>query len=173
MMAKAVWFGSVLLTFQLVAADNAKPGRRAPIDGANRPRAAAAGAGAFEQVLTDEQRQTFREQMRASAGKMQSSQQESVKLRRELQEAVFSGKATEEFIKAKAEAIAKLDAEVLAARMNAMAKIVPSLTSEQKEKLKELSVQVRNARPGLGAGRRNAEGPPAPREPAAPPPPEK
>ncbi len=172
MKAKAIWFGSVILTFQLVAADNAKPARRAAIDGAN-PRAAAAAAGAFEQVLTDEQRQAFREQMRASAGKMQSSQQESAKLRRELQEAVFSGKATEEFIKAKAEAIAKLDAEVLAARMNAMAKIVPSLTSEQKEKLKELSVQVRNARPGLGAGRRNAEGPPAPREPAAPPPPEK
>jgi Spy/CpxP family protein refolding chaperone len=170
MMANAVLFASVLLTFQLIAADNAKPTRRGPVDGANRPGAA---VGAFEQILTDEQRREFREQMRASAGKTHSSQQELAKLRHELQEGVFNGKATEEFIKAKTEAIAKLDAEVLAARMNAMAKIVPSLTPEQKEKLKELTVQLRNARPGLGAGRRNAEGPPPPREPAAPPPPEK
>jgi Spy/CpxP family protein refolding chaperone len=94
-------------------------------------------------------------------------------LRRELQEAVVSGKADDSFIKQKSEAIAKLEAEILAARMSAMAKVAATLTPEQKEQIKEASEQLRTARPGLGAGGREGTAPRAPREPAAPPPPEK
>src|SRR4051812_36741777 len=109
MKALSVLFLSLVLTVELMAANNAKPARRVPADGANRPRAgAAAGAGGFEQVLTDEQRKEFREQMQANGAKTRASQQESVKLRRELQEAVVNGKADGAFIKAQAEAIAKL-----------------------------------------------------------------
>ena len=83
----------------------------------------------------------------------------------------MTGEATDALIKEKSEAIAKLDAEVLAARMSAMAKIAGTLTAEQKEKIKEMGTQMRAGRPGLGAGPRD----PAPpvREPAAPPPPAK
>jgi Spy/CpxP family protein refolding chaperone len=171
-------FASALLAVQLLAAEKPKAARRAAIDGPNRPRAglaaaAAGGTGAFEQVLTDEQRKKFREFTQANGEQNRASQQELIKLRRELQEAVVDGKADEAFIKARTEAIAKVDAEVLAARMSAMAKVAVSFTPEQKEKMKELSKSLRPARPGLGAGRRNADGPPRPREPAAPPPPEK
>src|SRR5688572_24158147 len=80
------------------------------------------GAAGFERVLTEEQRRKLREYNQANGEKSRASQMETMKLRRELQEAVMNGKANEAAIKEKTEAIAKLEAEVLAARMNAMAK---------------------------------------------------
>ena len=169
-------FASLLLAVRLFAADPATtPRRPAPGDIPNRPQAGmaapAVGMGAFDRVLYDEQRQKLSEYTQASAEKSRTSQMESLKLRRELQESVMTGEATDALIKEKSEAIAKLDAEVLAARMSAMAKIAATLTPEQKEKIKEMGTQMRATRPGLGAGPRDPA-PPA-REPAAPPPPAK
>jgi Spy/CpxP family protein refolding chaperone len=111
--------------------------------------------------------------MQADAKTLRANQQESAKLRRELREAVLSGSADEAAIRQKSEAIAKLDGELLAARMAALAKVAATLTPEQKEKIKEVSKPPRNARPGLGAGRRDGDALRPPPEPAAPPPPEK
>ena len=164
----------VLVTARLAAADPEKSARRAA-DRANAKRALprATAGPAVEQVLTDEQRQKLREYTQANAETLRSDQKEAVKLRRELQEAVLSGKADEAAIRQKSEAIARLEGEVLAARMAALARVASTLTPEQKEKIKDVSGPLRAARPGLGAGPRQGKALRTPREPAAPPPPEK
>ncbi len=131
------------------------------------------GVAAFERVLTDDQRRKLREAMQENASKTRATQQEAIKLRRELQEAVLNGEAGEAVIKQRTEAIAKLEAEALAARMTAIAAIAGTLTPEQKEKIKEMSGPTRPLRSGLGAGSRAVDAPRLHREPAAPPPPEK
>jgi Spy/CpxP family protein refolding chaperone len=155
----------LFLAAGLMAADPEKPARR-PV---------AAGAGgplALERVLTDEQRATLREYLKAGGKELREGQQELMKLRHELQEAVIAAKASASFIKEKTEAIAKLDAEQLRARMTALSKIAATLTAEQREKLKGMGEQLRASRPGRAAGLREG-GVPDPSEPAAPPPPEK
>jgi Spy/CpxP family protein refolding chaperone len=123
-------------------------------------------------VLTEEQRRKLREYMQAGGEKLRASQQEVMKLRSELQDSVLNGKADESAIKQKSEQIAKLEAELLSARMSAMAKLADSLTDEQKEKIKAMGEQVRAGRARLA--RRAQEGPAlAPQPPAAPPPPPK
>jgi Spy/CpxP family protein refolding chaperone len=160
----------------MLAADAEKPVRRSAKALARTQTGVAGpqgGVAAFERVLTDEQREKLREATRANVGKIRGNQQEAIKLRRDLQEAVLGGRANEAEIQQKAEAISKLEAEALAARMNAIAQIAATLTPEQKQKIKEMSQQVRPVRPGLGAGARTGEAPRLSREPAAPPPPEK
>jgi Spy/CpxP family protein refolding chaperone len=160
----------------LLAADAEKPVRRSA-KALARTQAGVAGpqggVAAFERVLTVEQREKLREATRANVEIIRGNQQEAIKLRRDLQEAVLGGRANEAEIQQKAEAISKLEAEALAARMNAIAQIAATLTPEQKQKIKEMSQQVRPVRPGLGAGARTGEAPRLSREPAAPPPPEK
>jgi Spy/CpxP family protein refolding chaperone len=164
---------AALLALPLVAADDDKAPRR-PNDGARRTQAGFGGplssTVSFEQVLTPEQRQKLREYTQANGEKARASQQQAVQMRRELQEAVLSGQASEATIKEKTESIAKLESEVFAARLNAMAKVAATFTPEQKEKIKELGEQMRAGRSGLGAGPREGSPPSAPREPAAPPP---
>jgi Spy/CpxP family protein refolding chaperone len=159
----------------LFAADSEKPGR--PAKSAARLPAGIAGpqggAAAFERVLTPEQRQKLREANQARTGKIRAGQEEALKLRRELQEAVLNGQASEEVIQSRTAAIARIEAEGLAARMSALASVAGTLTPEQKEKIKEMSASMRPVRPGLGAGARNSDGPRLNREPAAPPPPAK
>jgi len=157
-----------LLALSLMAAD--------PEKAARRPAAAAAGAGgvpaALDRVLTDEQRETLRGYLKAGARELRAGQQELMKLRQELQEAVLAAQASTAFIKEKTEAIARLDAEQLRARMTALSKIAATLTAEQREKLKNMGEQLRAGRPGRAAALREG-GAPAPFEPAAPPPPDK
>ena len=168
-----------LMAFQLSAADAQNPVRRPGAAGANRPALGqagqpgqAGGPAALERVLTDEQRQKMREFMQEQGGDLRENMQKLAQLRRELNVTVLSGKADEKFIKEKTDAIAKLDAEQLRARMMALSKVVGTLTPEQREKLKDMGDQLRAARPGLGAGERDG-GAPRKSEPAAPPPPEK
>ena len=155
MKPKILLLASLLLTSQLIAAE-VKTVRRA----ANAPKGPQAGlvappgdAGKFERVLTDEQKQKLREYTQANGEKLRARRQEAVRLRHELQEAVISGQADEATIKDKSEAIARLEGEVLSARMNALAKVAATLTAEQKEKIKEMGGQVRAARSGNGNGR--------------------
>ena len=154
------------------AADAAKPARAERKAAKQELPGAAAGLGGFEQVLTDEQRQKLREHMQANGEKLRASQREMIEARRELLEAVVNGKADEAFIKEKSEAIAKSEAEALRSRMNALAKVVTTLTPEQKEKIRSMGERRRNTRPGPNGGRRIG-GAPANPQPAAPPPPEK
>ena len=77
------------------------------------------GLAGFERVLTDEQRQQVRDYIQEQGPDARQKMQKNAQLRRELQEAVFSGKADEKFIKEKSDEIAKLDAEQLRVRMTA------------------------------------------------------
>ncbi len=166
---------SVIVAVQVGAADAEKIERKPATEAPGRRPAGIAGpmGGGFERLLTEEQRQKLREHTQASGEKTRASQQEAMKLRRELQDAVLNDKTDEAGIKEKSEAIAKLESGVLAARMSGLAKVAATFTPEQKEKLKEMSEQVRTERPGLGAGPRSGDAPRPPREPAAPPPPGK
>lgn len=163
-----------LLATPLIAADSGAPARR-DVAGMNRPQASpggpAVGMGALGQVLTEEQRRMLREYAQAGSEKARTLQVEAFRLRRELQESVLAGEADEAAIRQKSEAIARLETEALAARMSALARVAATLTPEQKRKIKELSAQARPGGRRLRAGQRQA--PPAIREPAAPPPPEK
>ena len=162
MKSKVILLVATILVCRLHAADETKPLRR-PADAAIRPGLAQGGAGnglvTFERVLTDEQRQKMRELMQEKGGDLRQNAQRVVQLRRELNEAVFAGKADEKLIKEKADEIAKLDAEQLRARMTALSKIAATFTPEQREKVKEMGEQMRAARPGLGAGARDGEFP--------------
>ncbi len=142
----------------------------APEKPARRP-AAAGGPAAYERVLTEGQREVFREHLQAHARELRAGQLELAKLRRELQESVLNAKASASFIKEKTEAIAKLDAAQLRVRMAALSQIAPTLTEDQREKLKSVGEDIRAGRPGLAGGLRPAESPAQP-EPAAPPPPD-
>jgi Spy/CpxP family protein refolding chaperone len=177
MKVKALLFASSFVAAQWLTAADAPAAAGGRADGTSRPPAgfggALSGVGGFERVLTEEQRKKLREYTQASSVKTRESQQEAIKLRRELQEAVMAGSATEATIKQKTETIAKLESEVLAGRMLAMSQIAATLTPEQKEKIKQMSEQMRSARPGLGAGPREGDAPRGVREPAAPPPPAK
>jgi Spy/CpxP family protein refolding chaperone len=165
MTAKWIIILAMVAAMQISAADAKKALRRAAAGGAG-----ANGPGAFEQVLTDEQRTQVRQFMQEQSAEFRDNIQELAQLRRELQEAALNGKADEKFIKEKTEAIAKLEAKQLRVRTLALAKVSASLTPEQRQKIKEISERIRAGRPGLGAGLRDKE---LPRkgDPAAPPPP--
>jgi Spy/CpxP family protein refolding chaperone len=166
-----------ILAASLHAADGEKTSRAEKADVPRRPGAAGAAGGpvAFERVLTDAQRQQMREFIQAQGADLRESQQKALQLRRELQEAAFSGKADDKFVKQKTDEIAKLDAEQLRIRTLALAKVAASFTDEQKAQVKEMTERVNAARAPLGGGLRGRDGEEAPRrrDPAAPPPPEK
>ncbi len=179
MKSRFLLFSIALLAGQLSAADAEKPVRRPGVGGAQRPAlrqagqpGQAGGPAVFERVLTDEQRQKMREFMQEQGGDFRENMQKLAQLRRELNEAVFSGTADEKFIQEKTDAMAKLDAEQMRVRMMALTKIAQAFTAEQKKKIKEMVAPMRAARPGLGAGPRGGEAP-RKQESAAPPPPEK
>jgi Spy/CpxP family protein refolding chaperone len=167
---KAKLILTLLLVVRLNGADAEKPLRRPAARAAAG--VSANGTAGFERVLTDEQRKQLREFMQEQGADFRENMPKLAQLRRELQEAAFTGKADEKFIKEKTDAIAKLDAEQLRVRTLALTKVAANLTVEQREKIKEMSERIRAERPGLGAGLRDSEAP-RKREPAAPAPPDK
>ncbi|HTD66667.1 MAG TPA: periplasmic heavy metal sensor [Candidatus Limnocylindria bacterium] len=173
MKAKLFFFTTLILAVRLSAADAEKtPKRPATANAPQREMTPPAGGVSYERVLTEEQRGKLRELMQAKGGNYRETFQKSAQARRDLQEAVFNGKADEAFIKEKTDEIAKLEAEQLRVRMTALSKIAETFTPEQRETIKAMGTRLRDARPGLGAGAREPETP-RQREPAAPPPPEK
>ena len=174
MRVQFLWLILALATAQLVAADAEKGARRKASGKAAKQQLPRPAAGfGFEQILTEEQRQKLREHVQAQAETLRENRQRTLKLRRELQEAVLNGAADEAAIRQKTEVIGKLEAEALTARVTALSKIAADLTPEQKEKIRELGKSSRLARPGLGGGRHGDDVLLPPRQPAAPPPPDK
>ena len=167
---------SVLMALPVLAADEARPAQPAT-DGVVR---GGLGAGAplsnlaaFERVLTPEQKQKLRDYNQANGKMARTSQQKALQMRRDLQDAVLSGKADEAAIKAKSEEIAKLEGEAFSGRLLGLAEIAKTFTPEQREQIKAMTDNMRAARPGLGAGLRDTNALRMRQEPAAPPPPAK
>lgn len=143
------------------------------------------GGVPVEAVLNQEQRMKFAEEMQGQREKMRELNEKSMRLRRELDEALFGEKLDESLIRKKTAELSELDAERSLIRARAFAKVRPTLSEEQLERLKNMRPEMgRMNRPGEGAfrqpqpqqrlprppeGRENEDVLPPPRPPAPPP----
>lgn len=135
------------------------PGRPAPPQGGQG--IFMAGLGPVGNVLTDEQRASFRQAMEAQRVKMRDVETKLRAARRQLLEAGLDGKFDEAAIRQQAMAVASLEAELSVIRAKAISQLQPPLSPEQVEKVKnELSAAPQRAGPRAGerlppnAGRR-------------------
>jgi len=118
------------------ASDNAMPRRQFG------PGAAGRFSQGFERVLsvlTDEQRASMREAMVADREKIRELEQKIRESRKELFDLGLREKFDEAAVREKANAVAKLDAEMTVLRVKAISRIRPPLTAEQIEKIKNSS----------------------------------
>lgn len=138
-----------------------------------------------EAVLNQEQRLQFGEEMQGQREKMREINEKYGRLRRELDEALFGEKLDEGLVRKKSAELAELDAERSLIRARAFAKVRPTLSEEQLERLKNMRAESgRVNRPGEGGfrqpqpqqrpprppeGRENEDVLPPPRPPAPPP----
>ena len=118
-------------------------------------------------ALTDEQRAQFRDAVQANQPKTQEFLDQMREARKEVLEAQLAEKFDEANFRAKAEAVAKIQVELDVLNAQAFAKIRPSLTPEQIEKMKSPPAMMRGGGQRLeGAIQRNEEAtlpsPPAP-----------
>lgn len=143
------------------------------------------GGVPVEAVLDQEQRMKFGEEMQGQRDKMREINEKSMRLRRELDEALFGEKLDEGLVRKKTAELSELEAERSLIRARAFAKVRPTLTEEQLERLKNMRAEMgRGNRPGEGGfrqpqpqqrpfrppeGRENEDVLPPPRPPAAPP----
>ncbi len=106
---------------------------------ASEPRPAAAALaptlGPIANVLTDEQRASFRKNMAAQRERMRNLQTQLREARRDLLAASVSGTFDEQNIRPKAMAVARMEAQLAVQRARAVSQIQPPLTAEQKEKI--------------------------------------
>jgi len=87
-------------------------------------------------VLTDEQRASFRQAMEGQRDKLRELEPQLFEARKELTLASVAEKFDENLVRAKALAVAKLDAEISVLRAKALSQIKPPLSAEQIEQLK-------------------------------------
>jgi Spy/CpxP family protein refolding chaperone len=144
------------------------------------------GMGGFpiEMVLDEEQRAEFREAMDGQRDKLRELDEKNMKLRRQLDEAMLAKELDEKEVRRLSLALAEIEADRTVLRARAFAKVRPSLTDEQLERLKNLRAEMGpGMRPGEGGFRQFPQRqprPPADREaedvlppPAPPRPPDK
>jgi Spy/CpxP family protein refolding chaperone len=134
-----------------------EPGRiQRPFQGQGRP-----GGVPFETILTREQRMELREEFISQREKMRELEEKSGPLRRELEEALFAEKLDETVVREKSAALAALETERSLIRARMFAKIRPSLSEEQLERLRDLRADgARGPRMGDGEFRRFRDGGP-------------
>ena len=141
------------------------------------------GGVPFEMVLDEEQRAEFREAMDSQRDKLRELDGKNMKLRRQLDEALIAKELDEKEVRRLSLALAEIEADRTVMRARAFAKVRPSLTEEQLERLKNLRAEMGpGMRPGEGGFRPTPQRqfrPPGDREedvlppPAPPRPPEK
>ena len=91
----------------------------------------------------------FSEEMRTHRERMRELNEESMQLRRELNETLFADKLDEGLVRKKTAELSNLEAERSLIRARAFAKVRPSLTEQQLERLKTLQSEMgRVNRPG-------------------------
>jgi Spy/CpxP family protein refolding chaperone len=95
-----------------------------------------AGLGPVGDVLTDEQRASFRQGMEAQREKTRGIETKLRAARRQLLEAGLDGKFDEAAVREQAMAVAALEAETAVMRAKALSQIKPPLSTEQIEKVK-------------------------------------
>jgi hypothetical protein len=122
------------------------------------------GGFPVEAVLTPEQRMDFRDEMIPHREKLRELEEKQATLRREFEEALFADKLDEKQVREKSAAMAEVEAERSLIRARAFAKIRPSLTDEQLERLKTMRAEAGRVQRmgGDGGFRRFQEGGPGP-----------
>ena len=119
------------------------------------------GGFPIEAVLTPEQRMEFRDEMSPHREKLRELEEKQATLRREFDEALFADKLDEKTVREKSVAMAEIEAERSLIRARAFAKIRPSLSEEQLERLKTMRAETgRGPRMVDGGFRRVQEGGP-------------
>jgi len=120
-----------------------------------------------ERVLTEEQREAFRDELQAHRDQLREINEKAARLRPELDEALLAEKLDEKLVREKVAALAELDGERSLIRARALAKVRPSLSEEQLTRLKHLRAELGRGdfRPGpehtfRGAGDGGFRGPP-------------
>jgi Spy/CpxP family protein refolding chaperone len=112
------------------------------------------GGTPVEAILNPEQRRQFGEEMQGQREKMRELNEKSMRLRRELDEALFGEKLDEGLVRRKTAELSELEAERSLIRARAFAKVRPTLTDEQLERLKNMRAEMGRAnRPGDGGFR--------------------
>lgn len=122
-----------------------------------------------ENILTPEQRVQFRDGIMAQRDKLRELDEKSTALRRELDDALFADKLDEKVVRDKGAALAELETERSLIRARAFAKVRPSLTAEQIDRLKNLRAEAgrgnRIGGPGPGGDFERPRPPRPPRQP--------
>lgn len=121
------------------------PSRPGPGAGGQRP--FLAGLGPLDNVLTDEQRASFRQAMESQREKMRDAEVKLREARIKMFEASLDGKFDEAAARKQALAVAALEADLSVIRARALSQLQPPLSPEQIEKVKN----------GFGAPARVAE----------------
>jgi Spy/CpxP family protein refolding chaperone len=95
------------------------------------------GLGMFQAlaVLTPEQRESFRQQMRTEGDQMRGTEEKLREARRELMKAAFAENLNENAVRKHASTIARIEADRTVAMARLLSKIEPPLSSEQRERL--------------------------------------
>lgn len=118
------------------------------------------GGMPVESILTEEQRERFGEEMFAQREKARDLNEKFMKLRREIDQALFAEKLDEKLVREKSLELAEVEVERSLIRARAFAKIRPSLSEEQLERLKDLRSEMgRGPQGGPGGFRGPADGP--------------
>ena len=143
-------------------------GPRGPRFGQQPPRG---GMGGFpiEMVLNENQRAEFREAMDSQRDKFRELDEKNAKLRRQLDEALFAKELDEKAVRNLSLALAEVEADRTLIRARAFAKVRPSLTEEQLERLKNLRAEMgQGQRPGEQRPGEGGFRPGPPRQPRPP-----
>jgi Spy/CpxP family protein refolding chaperone len=105
------------------------------------------GVPPVESILDREQRMKFSEEMRNHRERVRELNEKSALLRRELNEALFGDILDEGVVRKKSAELSELEAERSLIRARAFAKVRPSLTEQQLERLEVLRSEMGRVNP--------------------------
>jgi Spy/CpxP family protein refolding chaperone len=120
---------------------------------AARPQAQApADRGLRRDLFTDAQRDLLRESSQSHAEALRKLSEQLRAAEKELTAAILAEKQDEKAVREKADALAKLEADLTVLRARIVAPVVPTLTPEQREQIENSPMVLRMIGAGLGGG---------------------
>jgi Spy/CpxP family protein refolding chaperone len=123
---------------------------------------AGGGRGGQGGMLTQEQRTKMRETMQASQADLTSLNEKLVAAQKDAVKAALAKDADEKSVRAKIEAVAKIQTDISMLRLKAVKEIAPTLTDEQKTQLNDRPGMAYNSlfggMGGMGGGGRRGGG---------------
>jgi len=140
------------------------PGTQPPSGRPERAPRIASGAGGL-MVLDEQQREKFREASQKNSEELRNLDQQLRAAQKELVHAALAEKYDEKAVREKADAIGKLQADLLVLRAKAFSAVAPTLKPEQREQLESSRAGAALITGGVGG----MGGAPLPRRGAPPP----